>query len=111
MGGFGQTEYTNPLAQNMQPHLSPKHFAVSLGRQQQFNLPVNPVALAENPVGEDLLGNVKMRDGLLRRPQLFWAVKASSMQWIKCHWQTGPASLVKVPLSENQPFTPMDGAP
>jgi hypothetical protein len=43
LGGFAQSEFPNPLAQGMQPHLSPEHFAGSLGRQQQFNLPLSPV--------------------------------------------------------------------
>lgn len=37
-----------------------------------------------------------------RRPFPFWS---------KAHMQGGPASVVKVLLSENQPFTAIEGAP
>jgi hypothetical protein len=30
---------------------------------------------------------------------------------VPSYWQTGPASWVNVPLLENQPLTPTDGAP
>ena len=47
-------------------------------------------------------------------PCLAWAAR-HGYRWglltTNFYWQTGPASCKKVPLSENHPFTPMDGAP
>jgi len=75
---------------------------VLLGAVPRMGAQVTAFSRCKHPRPSLEKGGLRGEPSLTARPLAFWS---------KVHMQGGPASVVKVLLSENQPLTAIEGAP